>query len=486
MHHKYLEKAMSGLLIALGAANVSATVLVDSFRGQTLVPSPAITPNYNNDVAPGSSTDRFNGVQRLLTFAGTPANRAAAVSGTSLVSTWPSLEIPSGSDMLCESASGTGNACQNRIQGAVLYTALLMPAQGNYTLVCEPGGNDGTIVDLAPTQGTDYRNLAYSSPVAAFCTIDPAQNPYGTTGVMSSPTANTLVNLRLAWNNWGNDASMVIYWQPPGGGPAVPIPPGNLYDPSAPSTYLTADDDNFSGAPFTSGVGGSTATVFSNDRVNVATPVSAGAGGTAANIQTYQLIPDSGGNPPPSGMTLNADGSLSVASSVPAGDYVVRYQICRTDTLPNPLCAAANITIKVNAPVVIPPTPPVISDASFTTSANTPVSGNASTGGQVPPDSVFQVVTPPAHGQLTIDPVTGAFTYTPSASYTGTDTATVRVCLPAPNSTVCDDAVLTFTVQGGGGGSSATPVPTLSEWTLIGLATLTALFGFGQLRRRQS
>ncbi|WP_395027814.1 IPTL-CTERM sorting domain-containing protein [Comamonas odontotermitis] len=186
----------------------------------------------------------------------------------------------------------------------------------------------------------------------------------------------------------------------------------------------------------------------------------------------------------PANGTVTIDGSGNAVYTPNAnftGTDTFKYQVCTQTTVPQ--CAEATATITVTA---IPPAPPVINDASFTTQVNTPVTGSASTGGQVPPGSTFQTVTPPAHGQLTIDPTTGAFTYTPTANYTGTDTATVRVCLPAPNSTVCDDAVLTFNVQGGGGGSSATPVPTLNEWALIGLTSLVAMFGFGRLRRRQS
>jgi hypothetical protein len=174
-----------------------------------------------------------------------------------------------------------------------------------------------------------------------------ANVPYGSNGVLASPAPNTLVNLRLAWNNWGNGAEMVIQWQPPGGGPAVNIPAANLYDPSDPATYLVAADDDFSGTPITAG-SGATASVFGNDFFNVATPVSAGAGGTPANVQTYQLINDPASTPPPAGLSLNQDGTLSASAAVAPGNYTIYYQICRTDTQPNPLCAQASVRITVN------------------------------------------------------------------------------------------------------------------------------------------
>lgn len=159
------------------------------------------------------------------------------------------------------------------------------------------------------------------------------------------------------------------------------------------------------------------------------------------------------------------------------------YQIC----LPAPNATVCSVTASVNISVgSASPGAPVINDASYTTQMNTPVSGNAGTGGQVPSNSAFQASTPPAHGQLTVDPATGAFTYTPSANYTGTDTATVRVCLPAPNNTVCDDAVLTFNVQGNGSGASPAPVPTLGALGLIGLSSALSIFGLTWIRRRPS
>lgn len=186
----------------------------------------------------------------------------------------------------------------------------------------------------------------------------------------------------------------------------------------------------------------------------------------------------------PTNGTVSIDGSGQAVYTPNAsftGTDTFKYQVCTQTAVPQ--CAEATATITVNG---VPPAPPVINDASYTTPMNTPVSGNAGTGGQAPAGSVFQAVTPPANGQLSIDPATGAFTYTPNAGYTGSDTTTVRVCLPAPNSTLCDDAVLTFNMQNNGTGSSTTPVPTLGEWGLIGLTSLVAMLGVSRLRRRQS
>ncbi|WP_395024604.1 Ig-like domain-containing protein [Comamonas odontotermitis] len=239
---------------------------------------------------------------------------------------------------------------------------------------------------------------------------------------------------------------------------------GELFFFGLPAATVTAVDDTGTTTP----AAPITVDLRANDFTNQ-------PGYVSLNTPTITTQPTNG--------TVSIDGSGNAVYTPNAnftGTDTFKYQVCTQTAVPQ--CAQATVAIAVNA---VPPAPPVINDASHTTPVNTPVNANAGSGGQVPPGSAFQTAIPPAHGQLTIDPTTGAFTYTPSANYAGTDTATVRVCLPAPNSTVCDDAVLTFNVQGGGGGSSPTSVPTLGGWTLIGLTTLVAMLGFGQLRRLQ-
>ena len=356
---------LATLFLAAWPAHAADPVLIDLFRGQPSqyqppYPNPNPYTYYQNLVVAGT-THRYDAVRRLITFANEGANRAVAVSGTTLKSSWPNLTFAGTSnpatqpsiDVLCEypigdaALAGQTNACRNWIQGAFLYTAVLMPAQGNYAISCV--GNDGAVLDASSSQGTDYRNLGYSTKVASFCLAE-ATDGYTGNGPLPSPAPNTLVNIRVAWNNWGNDAALTIRWTPPGASAPVAIPASQLFDPSDPATYLAASNDDFTGTPLTAGTAGTTASVFSNDRVNVATPVSTGAGG---NVQTYALIDDPVTSaPPPAGITLTADGTLSVAGTVAPGSHTVTYRICRTDTLPQPLCATAQATLQVNASIV--------------------------------------------------------------------------------------------------------------------------------------
>ena len=473
----YVPRALHGIAL-MGALTsfapgAMANVLIDNYRGQVYVPSPAITPNFDNKVDPNTPQGRHDAVQRLLAFAATSSNLATAVAGTSLTTTWPDLNMPTGSAILCEGASLTTDACKNRIQGAVMYTALLMPAQGNYTLKCGATGNDGTIVDLAPTQGTDYRNLGYSQGIASFCT---ANVSYGSNGTLASPAPNTLVNLRRAWNNWGNGAANIIQWVPPGGGPAVDIPASNLYDPSDPATYLKAGDDDFTATPFKSGTGGATASIFSNDRVNVATPVS--ASGATANIQTWDLDFPAG-----SGLTLNPDGTVSVAANVSPGTMGIGYKICRTDTKPQPLCARATVWIAVLAD--IRPQPDTGSatagvanpQAVPNIAANDMVNGQDATLGAGGNATVEPLGAWPAG--IALDPNTGAVSTSASVS-AGTYTLRYQLCDRAapPGWPTCVETTIVLTVR-----TPPAPVPTLSHWGLLLLGLLAATVGMRQMRR---
>ena len=89
---------------------------------------------------------------------------------------------------------------------------------------------------------------------------------------------------------------------------------------------------------------------------------------------------------------------------------------------------------------------PVANDDYFTTLVNTPVSGQLADNDSVPTGSTFGLVTAPTYGSVNIDPVTGEFTYTPQTGWTGVDTFTYQICLPAPNQTVCDNAIVTVSI----------------------------------------
>ena len=58
------------------------------------------------------------------------------------------------------------------------------------------------------------------------------------------------------------------------------------------------------------------------------------------------------------------------------------------------------------------------------------------------------VTVPSANGTTSVNPATGAITFTPTAGFAGTTTYTYQVCLAAPNAAICDTAIVTVTVGG--------------------------------------
>lgn len=119
-----------------------------------------------------------------------------------------------------------------------------------------------------------------------------------------------------------------------------------------------------------------------------------------------------------------------------AGSDTFTYQQCK----PAPdqaVCASATVTVTV--------APRAVNDTGATP-ANTPLNASVAANDFTLPGSTYSVTALPTNGTLTLSTATGSYTYTPNAGYSGTDTFTYSVCLPAPNAALCDSAVATITV----------------------------------------
>ena len=95
---------------------------------------------------------------------------------------------------------------------------------------------------------------------------------------------------------------------------------------------LAANDDNFSAAPINPVTGGSTPSVLLNDALNGSTPPA------AADV----LLSLTGA---PAGISLNPDGTVTVAAGVPAGGRTLTYQLCEAAAPGN--CANATLRLVV-------------------------------------------------------------------------------------------------------------------------------------------
>ena len=117
----------------------------------------------------------------------------------------------------------------------------------------------------------------------------------------------------------------------------INYPPADPYCTARPTFAIIANDDN--PAPI---IGGPTPTtvgnVLTNDTLN----------GSTVNINDVTLtttIPD-----PTGSITVNTDGTISVATNTPGGTYTLTYQICEKADFGN--CDTAIVTVTVIAPIV--------------------------------------------------------------------------------------------------------------------------------------
>ncbi len=217
-------------------------------------------------------------------------------------------------------------------------------------------------------------------------------------------------------------------------------PPTDTVTVTAQPTPIVANDDTM--APVSGSTGGNTPTVLVNDTLN-GTPVTTGtvdlhSTGTSSTGTALGLT-----TPPTAGsITMNPDGTLTIAPGTTAGTYTYTYEICEKLNTSN--CDTAVATVVVGA------SPIVANNDSATTPQNTPVTvsvlGNDTLDG-VPADPAKVTVTqvnPPANGSVVIN-TDGTVTYTPNTGFAGTDTFTYQICENL-NPTNCATATVTITV----------------------------------------
>jgi len=122
------------------------------------------------------------------------------------------------------------------------------------------------------------------------------------------------------------------------------------------------------------------------------------------------------------------------------GTDTFTYEVCD----PSGLCDTATVTVDV----LSAPDPPVAVDDAVGVAEDGSVDINVPANDSDPDGDLdltsVQVLTLPAHGAVTVDPVTGEITYEPDENYTGTDTFTYEICDVAG---ACDTATVTVDVN---------------------------------------
>ena len=186
---------------------------------------------------------------------------------------------------------------------------------------------------------------------------------------------------------------------------------------------LVAADDDFSATPINPTLGGSTASVLANDRLDGVSPPD-----PASVVVTLPVAP--------AGVSIGGDGVLTVAAGAPAGALTVPYQLCEAALPSN--CVTASVRLVVS--------PQAVADA-VSTLVGQAVSGNVGANDNSPPNAQFALTTAsPAGLVFNAD---GSFVFTPPTGVVSPVTFDYQVCLPAPDAALCSGATVTLNINNG-------------------------------------
>jgi hypothetical protein len=185
----------------------------------------------------------------------------------------------------------------------------------------------------------------------------------------------------------------------------------------------------------------------------VAGPISASAvagAPTAINLLTaVQSLPGANAaslhivtQPADGTATANTNGSATFTASLgAAGLETFDYQIADTN---GQLSNLATVSVNVTAANVAPPTLAGSSSLALVGQANT-VDVSSSVASALPLSAYTATATTPAHGTVVAStPFSGAFTYTPSPGYVGTDSFTYT--LTAPGGQISNSATVSLSI----------------------------------------
>ncbi len=188
---------------------------------------------------------------------------------------------------------------------------------------------------------------------------------------------------------------------------------------------IVAVDDSYSS--INGYTGSTTASVLVNDTLN----------GVVVNPSQIILTPVT----VPSGFTLNADGTITIASGISAGTYTVTYSICEVLNPTN--CDTADVVITVVAAPIVAVDDSYSSINGYTGSTTASVLANDTLNGAVvnPSQIILTPVTVPSGFTLNAD---GTITIASGIS-AGTYTVTYSIC-EVLNPTNCDTADVVITV----------------------------------------
>jgi uncharacterized repeat protein (TIGR01451 family) len=331
-------------------------------------------------------------------------------------------DYPANSTFAVVSAPGSGTLDFNP-DGTFDYTPA-MDFTGVVTFtysVCLPAPNN-TVCDIAtvtivvgPEANDDSYTTPYETPVTANVNVNDVYPANSTFNQLTQPANGTVVfspNGSFTYTPDPGFTGIDSYTYEV----CLPAPNGVVCDPATVTIVVGPDavDDSYV-TPFETLVSGNVSTNDDYPANSTFAVVSAPGSGT---------------------LDFNPDGTFDYTPAMDfTGVVTFTYSVC----LPAPnntVCDIATVTIVVG---------PEANDDSYTTPYETPVTANVNVNDEYPANSTFNQLTQPANGTVVFSP-NGSFTYTPDPGFTGIDSYTYEVCLPAPNGAVCDPATVTIVV----------------------------------------
>ena len=372
-------------------------------------------------------------------------------------------------------------------------------AAGSCTLTLTPvsGQSGSTTVTVTVT---DAYNQSATGTFTFTVQLSPVANNLSLTTYENSAISTTL----SASAPYGDTLSYASVTQPTHGAVTVNATTGAFtYTPT--SGYSGTDSFTFTAKDTVTGLTSNTATVAIT--VNP-TPPPGQVAPVASNLTltTYAGQALSGTLPAvvtPSSDTLSyalvaqpTNGTVTVSATTGAFTYTPTsgysgsdsFTFTAKDTVTGLTSNTATVAITINATPPPGQVPPVASNLTLTTYAGQALSGTLPAVVTPSSDTLsYASASQPAHGTLTVNATTGAFTYTPTSGYSGTDSFTFTAKDTVTGLT-SNTATVAITVKkappappssGGGGGGGA-----FGPFALLGLLLLALVPWW--LRRRGS
>jgi uncharacterized protein YjdB len=197
---------------------------------------------------------------------------------------------------------------------------------------------------------------------------------------------------------------------------------------------VTSLVDAVNDTPPTITAGDTTSSVITNDILN----------GSVAVIGTNPGQVTLTGVTVPTGLTLNANGTITVAAGTPSGTYTLTYQICENGATPAN-CDTATVTIVVSNVInAVNDTPPTITAGDTTSSVitNDILNGSVAVIGTNPGQVTLTGVTVPTGLTLNANGTITVASGTPSGTYT----LTYQICENGATPANCDTASVTVII----------------------------------------